>query len=187
MMRCGNSICALSLDVRRFTPDDRKKHEAERHFEVTINGKTVSVAEGDSVLSAALEAGFYIPHLCHHPRLEGNEPGSCRLCGVEVNGKMKPACKTRMEAGMEVVTDSPKVLDAVKSRLEDLVSCHPKDCMHCPVNGDCEFQDLVRKYEPNMTRELPPMPVLDEKGFDEVRSAWRGKRKWLSCARREGL
>ena len=51
----------------------------------TIDGRTLSVPDQKNVLECALEAGIYIPHLCHHPDLPEN--GSCRMCIVEVEGQ----------------------------------------------------------------------------------------------------
>jgi len=164
--------------LRRFTegerprvwwnPEDEKNREALPKFKVTINGKEVEVTEGDSVLGAALASGTYVAHLCHHERLGGNDPGMCRLCGVEVDGKIKPSCKTAVAEGMKVVTDSEAVTGQVKKRLEALLSCHPNDCMTCPANGQCEFQDMVRRFEPNTEATGTVEHPVDERGFDEL-------------------
>lgn len=66
---------------------------------ITIDGTRLEVPENKNVLECALEAGIYIPHLCHHPDLPEN--GSCRMCIVEVEGQegvdhiLYPACTGR--------------------------------------------------------------------------------------------
>ena len=52
---------------------------------ITIDGKKIEVPEGKNVLDCALDAGIYIPHLCHHKDL--SPLGSCRMCVVEVEGQ----------------------------------------------------------------------------------------------------
>ncbi|HQH28999.1 MAG TPA: 2Fe-2S iron-sulfur cluster-binding protein, partial [Oligoflexia bacterium] len=51
---------------------------------LTIDGQTVSVPEGTTILSAAHEIGISIPTLCYHPEL--SIEGACRVCIVEVEG-----------------------------------------------------------------------------------------------------
>ena len=74
---------------------------------LTIDGKLVSAREDETLLDAAREAGIPIPTLCH---LDGlSEAGACRLCLVEVGGRLQPACVTRVREGMEVRTDSDRL------------------------------------------------------------------------------
>ena len=73
----------------------------------TINGQTVVIREGATILQAARSAGIEIPTLCY---LEGvSDIGSCRLCVVEVEGTapLVPACNTKAKEGMVVRTDTP--------------------------------------------------------------------------------
>ncbi|EFN55045.1 hypothetical protein CHLNCDRAFT_24040 [Chlorella variabilis] len=107
---------------------------------IHINGHTVSVPEGTSILTAATQLGIHIPTLCTHPRLP-TTPGTCRLCLVEVaGGALKPACATPVCHGLEVTTDSPQVKDSIRGVLALLKANHPADCMTCDVSGRCEFQ-----------------------------------------------
>lgn len=94
---------------------------------VTINGKSLSVQEGATVLEAATEAGIEIPHLCNH---EGMTPyGACRLCTVEItqNGRtrLEAACTYPVTPGIEVKTDSPRVVCGRKILLEMLLARCP--------------------------------------------------------------
>jgi len=110
---------------------------------LTIDGREVTVAAGTSVMRAATEAGVIVPKLCATDSLEAW--GSCRLCLVEIEGrKGYPAsCTTPVEAGMKVVTQSPKLAELRRGVMELYISDHPLDCLTCPANGDCELQDMA--------------------------------------------
>ena len=110
---------------------------------VEIDGQTVSVPEGTSVMRAAALAGIDIPKLCATDSLEPF--GSCRLCLVEVDGvRGTPAsCTTPVTAGMKVRTESEKLGRMRRSVMELYISDHPLDCLTCPANGDCELQDMA--------------------------------------------
>jgi len=123
---------------------------------LTIDGKTIEVQEGKTVLEAAEEAGLYVPTLCHHPQL--TPYGGCRLCMVEVEGArtLQPSCTLPATDGMVVTTDSQKVLDARKFVLTLIFSERNHFCMYCQVSGgDCELQN--RAYDEDMTHwDLQP-------------------------------
>jgi formate dehydrogenase major subunit len=110
---------------------------------LTIDGREVTVPAGTSVMRAAIEAGSIVPKLCATDSLESW--GSCRLCLVEIEGrKGYPAsCTTPVEAGMKVVTQSPKLAQLRRGVMELYISDHPLDCLTCPANGDCELQDMA--------------------------------------------
>jgi NADH dehydrogenase/NADH:ubiquinone oxidoreductase subunit G len=109
---------------------------------LTINGLKASAPTGSTVLEAAKSAGIEISTLCHHDALE--PIGACRLCLVEVKGQrtLQPACTFPIAEGMEVQTQSPKVMEARRFVLELLLSDHPLDCMTCDSNGQCELQPI---------------------------------------------
>ena len=108
-----------------------------------IDGREVTVPAGTSVMRAAIEAGSMVPKLCATDSLESW--GSCRLCLVQIEGrKGYPAsCTTPVEAGMKVVTESPKLAQLRRGVMELYISDHPLDCLTCPANGDCELQDMA--------------------------------------------
>ncbi|SNT54313.1 formate dehydrogenase alpha subunit [Streptosporangium subroseum] len=110
---------------------------------VEIDGKTVTVPEGTSVLRAAAEVGIDIPKLCATDNLEPF--GSCRLCLVDIDGrKGSPAsCTTPVAPGMKVRTQTPKLAELRRGVMELYISDHPLDCLTCPANGDCELQDMA--------------------------------------------
>jgi len=116
---------------------------AEQMVCVDVDGVTVTVPAGTSVMRAASEAGFAIPKLCATDSLEPF--GSCRLCLVEIDGrKGTPAsCTTPVEPGMVVHTQTPRVERLRRNVMELYISDHPLDCLTCPANGDCELQDMA--------------------------------------------
>lgn len=113
---------------------------------LTINNVPVSVPEGSTILEAARSIGIKIPTLCHMKDL--SELGACRVCVVEVKGMrtLVAACEYPVSEGMEVFTNTPRVLNARKITLELILSDHRKDCLSCDRNTNCELQRLSYKY-----------------------------------------
>lgn len=117
-----------------------------------INGKSVSVPEGSTVLEAAKAANIEIPTLCF---LNGvNCAGSCRMCVVEATGArgLVAACVYPVSEGMEVQTNTPKCRQSRKMTLELLLSAHKKKCLTCSRNTTCELQRLATEYEADADR-----------------------------------
>ena len=108
-----------------------------------IDGFSVTVPAGTSLMRAAVDAGIGVPRLCATDSLEPF--GSCRLCLVEIDGrKGYPAsCTTPAEDGMQVRTQTPKLQQLRKGVMELYVSDHPLDCLTCSANGNCELQDMA--------------------------------------------
>ena len=106
-----------------------------------IDGLEVMAEPGTNVLDAALENDIYIPHLCHHPDLV--PAGVCRLCGVEVNGRVTMSCLTPVQEGMEVKTENPEIDKARRVALKLLLTNHELVCHTCSANNDCELQRVV--------------------------------------------
>ncbi|MCC5901866.1 MAG: formate dehydrogenase subunit alpha [Halomonas sp.] len=110
---------------------------------LNIDGVTISVPEGTSVLRAAALADINIPKLCATDSLEPF--GSCRLCAVQVEGRrgMPAACTTPVVEGMKVTTQNERLAKLRRNVMELYISDHPLDCLTCPANGDCELQDMA--------------------------------------------
>ena len=108
-----------------------------------IDGMTVTVPAGTSVMRASTMAGVNVPKLCATDSLEAF--GSCRVCLVEIEGrKGYPAsCTTPVENGMKVKTQTSKLADIRRGMMELYISDHPLDCLTCPTNGNCELQDVA--------------------------------------------
>ena len=108
-----------------------------------IDGQTVTVPEGTSIMRAAMELGTKIPKLCATDSLDAF--GSCRLCLVEIEGrKGTPAsCTTPVAPGIKVHTQTERLAKLRKGVMELYISDHPLDCLTCAANGDCELQDMA--------------------------------------------
>lgn len=116
---------------------------SEKTVTLTIDGQSVTVPAGTSVMAAAMSLGTKIPKLCATDSLEPF--GSCRLCLVEIEGRRgTPAsCTTPAEDGMIVRTQSENLSGLRKGVMELYISDHPLDCLTCSANGDCELQDMA--------------------------------------------
>lgn len=109
---------------------------------LNIDGRDIETKKGRTVLEAALEAGVYIPHLCHHPDLI--PVGGCGLCRVEIEGiqGLPTSCTTPAEEGMRVKTKTPQVDRMRRLVMELMLSGHPPDCTVCSQYLDCELQSV---------------------------------------------
>jgi formate dehydrogenase major subunit len=116
---------------------------SDQVVELVIDGISITVPTGTTVMRAAALAGVKVPKLCATDSLEPF--GSCRLCLVEIDGrKGTPAsCTTPVEAGMTVHTQSSRLAKLRKGVMELYISDHPLDCLTCAANGDCELQDMA--------------------------------------------
>ncbi|HIS46571.1 MAG TPA: iron hydrogenase small subunit [Candidatus Scybalocola faecigallinarum] len=138
-----------------------------------INGVQISVPAGSTILEAARMAHIKIPTLCYLKEI--NEIGACRICVVEVKGakSLVASCVYPVSEGMEVWTNTPKVLDSRKKTLQLILSTHRKECLSCVRSGNCELQQLCRelkvddenKYEgemhPSMVDDSAPHMIRD--------------------------
>ncbi|MFQ7292908.1 MAG: NADH-dependent [FeFe] hydrogenase, group A6 [Monoglobales bacterium] len=111
-----------------------------------INGISVSVPEGYTILQAAREVNVEIPSLCYLKDV--NCIGSCRVCVVEVKGKrgLIASCVYPVEEGMEVYTNTPAVRESRKTTIELILSTHHKKCLSCVRGNNCELQKLSFDY-----------------------------------------
>ena len=116
---------------------------------LTIDGLDVVADSNQTILEVAKKAKIDIPTLCF---LKGiNEPASCRICVVEIEGlkKLMTSCTTKVREGMVVKTNSSRVINARKKVMELLLSNHNKNCLNCPKNLKCYFQSLCEKFGVN--------------------------------------
>ena len=122
---------------------------------VTINGTKVTVPSGSTILEAAQKLNINIPTLCYCKDVGcgvSNKPASCRICLVEATGIrprpiLVPACATPITNDrVEVWTHSQRALNARRTVLELLLSDHPKTCLTCAKNQDCELQQLAAEF-----------------------------------------
>jgi NADH-quinone oxidoreductase subunit G len=175
-----------------------------------IDGRTVQVPKGTNVLEAARTIGTSISYFCYHPGL--SSPAVCRQCLVEVKGqpKLAPSCYTPVAEGMDVLTESEKVVVARAQMLEFTLVNHPVDCPICDKAGECTLQKMYQEWDGSPSRvdtgkvhkpkvvDLGPEIVLDAERCilctrcirvcDEVgkehqlEMAYRGDREQLTVA-----
>jgi NADH-quinone oxidoreductase subunit G/NADP-reducing hydrogenase subunit HndD len=146
-----------------------------------INHLPVEFEEGSTILEVAKNYHINIPTLCHYPELHINS--DCRICSVEVDGKrgLKTACSTPMYEGMNVVTNSPRVLNARKTITELILANHDANCTACTRNLNCELQNLAK----NLGIDLNRFPsVLKRKPLDILNpSLVRNNNRCIKCGR----
>lgn len=157
---------------------------------LTINGREVTVPEGSTILDAAKKLDIWIPTLCHmhlHGTEMDNHPASCRVCVVEVKGRrtLMPSCATPVSEGMEVITNSARVLQARRTIVELLISDHPKACLTCVKSGDCELQDVAIRLGIDDVRITGKSQSTYK--LDSTRSLVRDMNKCIMCRRCETM
>ena len=121
-------------------------------YTVIIDGVKVTAPKGTTILEAARMAGIHIPTLCYLKDI--NAIGACRMCVVEVKGArgLCAACvypisgPGRDGSLMEVTTNSPRVIEYRKKTLQLILSDHNRSCLSCIRSGECELQELCRRY-----------------------------------------
>jgi len=130
-----------------------------------IDGQSVEVQDGSTVMEAAQKLGVYVPHFCYHKKL--SIAANCRMCLVEVEKAPKPlpACATPVTQGMKVKTDSPAAKQAQKGVMELLLINHPLDCPICDQGGECQLQDLAVGYGGSRSRYDEPKRVVFNKNL----------------------
>ncbi len=132
-------------------------------IEFELDGKKVQAAAGSMVISAAQEAGTFIPHFCYHKKL--SVAANCRMCLVDIEKMPKPmpACATAIAPGMIVRTKSDKAIRAQQSVMEFLLINHPLDCPICDQGGECQLQDLAVGYGQSASRYEEEKRVVGHK------------------------
>ena len=134
----------MSIAIADFgTPSARRNGHAVADVALSIDGQSLRVPAGTSIMRAARAAGLDIPKLCATDAL--NAFGSCRVCLVEVAGRrgLVASCTEPVADGMVVRTQTDDVARVRRGVLELYISDHPLDCLTCAANGDCELQDVA--------------------------------------------
>ena len=110
---------------------------------LTIDGKEVTTATGNTILMAARQANIPIPTLCYHARLP--IAGACRACVVEVEGRpaLVASCAMPVANGMVVRTRTDRVLRARRLVVQLLLASGDHNCLTCQANGTCELQEMA--------------------------------------------
>ncbi len=129
---------------------------------VTIDGQSIEVPEGTTILQAARMIGGDVvpPAMCYYSKLK-TSGGYCRTCLVKVTKgsekdprpmpKPVASCRTTVMDGMEVQNKTaPDLVEARKGVVEMLLVNHPLDCPICDQAGECHLQDL--SYEHGLSK-----------------------------------
>jgi len=157
---------------------------------VTINNRQVQVEEGTTILEAAKVLNIKIPTLCHlnlHDIKMVNQTASCRVCMVEIEGRknLAPACATPVFDKMVVKTNTIKAIKARRTVVELLLSDHPKDCLVCDKNTNCELQQLAADLG---IRDIPYKGEMSTYEIDDSSySIVRNLDKCILCRRCETM
>jgi ferredoxin len=201
--------CLVPVDVQRAGSGFFTASLGYEMIEIEIDGKTLQVPDGSTIMEAAQQLGAYIPHFCYHKKL--SIAANCRMCLVQVEKAPKPlpACATPVTNGMKVFTHSELAVKAQKGVMEFLLINHPLDCPICDQGGECQLQDLavgygavrlplrgrearrlstrisVRWCRQDMTRCINCTRCVrftaEIAGFMELGQAYRGERTRRSC------
>lgn len=131
-------------------------------IKAVINGNPVEVEAGTSILDAARKVQVNIPTLCKHADLHAS--AGCGICIVKAKGnrKMLRACCTPLEAGMDIITHDPEIVQTRMTVLELILSNHPTDCLICGRNNNCELQKIAAEFgirDDRFERILPNLPI----------------------------
>ncbi len=152
---------------------------------ITIDDKQIEFRSGATVLQAALDAGWDVPHYCYHPGL--SIVASCRLCLMEMQmphpktgemawvPKLFPSCQTPARDGMVVRFNSATVTESRKRAMEFFLLNHPLDCPVCDQAGECCLQDYSFHFGESTSRMVDPKHVNPKKDV--------GPRTLLYCDR----
>lgn len=125
-----------------------------------LDGKEIAFQAGDTVMDAALRAGEYIPHLCHNP--EFHPHGSCRVCIVNINGRITSACTAPAVADAEVENNSEAIMQQRRSLLQMLFVEGNHVCPGCEKSGACQLQAVAyytNMLSPHFTHFFPQREV----------------------------
>ncbi len=132
---------------------------------LTIDGKTIEVEDGLTILQACEEADVEIPRFCYHERL--SIAGNCRMCLVEMERAPKPIASCAMPAteGMVIKTNTPLVKKAREGVMEFMLINHPLDCPICDQGGECDLQDQSMAFGLDGSRYTESKRAMAEQDF----------------------
>ncbi|XP_070588088.1 NADH-ubiquinone oxidoreductase 75 kDa subunit, mitochondrial [Erythrolamprus reginae] len=138
---------------------------ASNLIEVFVDGNSVLVPPGTTVLQACEKVGMQIPRFCYHDRL--SVAGNCRMCLVEIEKAPKPvaACAMPVMKGWNILTNSEKSRKAREGVMEFLLANHPLDCPICDQGGECDLQDQSMMFGSDRSRFLESKRAVEDKNI----------------------
>jgi NADPH-dependent glutamate synthase beta subunit-like oxidoreductase/formate hydrogenlyase subunit 6/NADH:ubiquinone oxidoreductase subunit I/ferredoxin len=176
---------------RLITTQAPQRPQSTPTFQIQVDGRTVPVFEGQTILEVCRASGIEVPTLCYEPKLPGF--GACRMCVVEVEGEEHPpiSCSRLAEPGMVVQTQTEKVRRLRRTNLELIFSDHNAYCLppcqnKCPshidipgflkANAEGRFRESARIFKrtipfPSILGRVCPAPCEEHCRRDEVDEA----------------
>lgn len=141
----------------------------------TIDGKSLAVPPGTTILDAAREAGIEIPTICYHEATTAN--ALCRICVVEVDGSrvLVPSCVAKVTEGMHVQTRSERVLRSRRTILEMMAST-------TDLSDSPEILEMMDEYQAAPDR-YPQAEVRSSEPIDDNPMFLRDYAKCILCWR----
>lgn len=136
-------------------------------IKITINNQVINCTEDKTILDVAKDNGIDISTLCFLN--ECGNVGKCNVCMVEIQGRdeLVRACTTKVEDGMDILTNSTKVEESIKNTISSLLDVHEFKCGPCKRRENCEFLKLVIKHKARATK---PFIVKDKSQYIDERS-----------------
>ena len=126
---------------------------------LTLNGASLNVPAGTTLLEAARRAGVYVPHLCDYPGLvplpDVVPDMACQLCLVAADGQMVLACHTPAADGMRVDTRTPQVMDALRRSLNSILRRYPATEMTRELKTAVEYAG-IKKFPEYTDKKFAP-------------------------------
>lgn len=110
---------------------------------LVLNGEKTPFSPGETILQVANRNQIQIPTLCHDPRLTPS--GHCKVCLVEINGKIKSSCAAKAEISMIVETYSEKAKEARRRRVSAILKQHKGNCATCQQYEFCGLLNLAEE------------------------------------------
>jgi len=147
---------------------------------LTIDNVPVSVKENTTIMEAAASIDINIPKLCFLKNL--NEIAACRVCVVELKGKDKliTSCNNVCEEGMEIFTNSKKVIRDRRKTVELILSQHDNRCVICAKSGNCSLQKVANDLN---ILEIPFAVELEKQPWNKNFPLIRDSSKCIKCMR----
>ena len=147
---------------------------------LTIDNVPVSVKENTTIMEAAASINIDIPKLCFLKGL--NEIAACRVCVVELKGKEKliTSCNNVCEEGMEIFTNSKKVIRDRRKTVELILSQHDNRCVICAKSGNCSLQKVANDLN---ILEIPFAVELEKQPWNKNFPLIRDSSKCIKCMR----
>ena len=165
----------LPLSIRNFA--------AAEAITLKIDGKPVTVPKGTMLADAIRMAGSNVPTMCYHPDL-ATSGGICRICLVESNqapGRPIISCRTPVEEGMDINTQSNKMREYRQANLAMMVAEHPRECLSCPSSTNCKIQNLSGQVNASQCEFNKASPPRDTDRYDHSSPIQRDFDKCISC------